>query len=215
MVNLSSKPHIPTVLRLLALIPSSLGEFPSDESSEHFGTGKPTGPLGFTIEKWTELLKADINATGEYALGEAPNTSNASTGSGGDWSWKIEVKADINLAESAYATSYDVTEDHPLYTTGSQITLQAPSGGVAPDWGVCVFSWVTEFDYSDELRDHPDRDDGTCSSVLSDQCISDLRQNVTDMWKTGLGCQCASIEKIDSCQPAPASFTQGCQASCK
>ncbi|KAF7538684.1 hypothetical protein G7054_g2692 [Neopestalotiopsis clavispora] len=200
-----------TVVGILACAHLCLAEFVADDSSEHYGSDPPNAPLGITSDKWHELFAQGINATGEYPLTAAPSTSNSST-DGDGWTWRIEVKADIDL-QDASAWSLDDLDDQELrYVTGSQITLEAPQQGVDADWGVCLLQWHMPYDYSDGLRDHPDRDDGTCSSVLSDQCISDLQKGMSDTWLS-LGCSCPDITTIDSCKPVPESFSSGCSGT--
>jgi hypothetical protein len=191
-------------------------EFPQSEfSSAHFGT-PTTGPFGVPNDEFVRLLSGDINATGVYPL-SGPNITDpdASTSAVDGWSWKIAVKADIPLTESA--TDYSI-DKNTSYFTGSMITLEAPSSVVASYWDVCVIRWNFQSGYTDQLRQHSNQDDGTCSSVLNDSCRSDMSKAISSTWKNNTGngrCQCPELKTISSCGTPPLSFTQGCTASCK
>jgi hypothetical protein len=166
-----------------------------------YGGGDAFGPFGVPDSRYNELLDAP-NATSQYPL-SGRNISAPYPGSGpiDGWSWTVSVVADIpvSLSNSTTVDSYPSN-----YTfTGSRVVLQAPTGPAAAaheSWFVCVVNWDIDLSkYPSKLR----TDDGSCSSVLSDQCIRDIEASALEKYSLGLGganpCKCPSVEEIASC----------------
>ncbi|KAI0112519.1 hypothetical protein GGR51DRAFT_44457 [Nemania sp. FL0031] len=165
------------------------------------------GPWHEPRAEFDAFLTNNANITGEYAI-PGPNISapampasmaNDSMISG--WSWSIVVAADIPLENSSIAPADD--GQGLFYYTGGKMVLNAPSSlvnsssgnlTVDDDWRVCLFRWeLRNVSYPDKLRS----DNGTCGSILSDECIADMKKAAAPA-ESG-GCQCPRASTIPSC----------------
>ena len=136
------------------------------------------------------------NATGDFPIA-GPNISapySASSTING-WSWSIAVAADLPITNASISAPKDGDE----FYTGGKLTFNAPPSllssssknlSVNEDWQVCLFRWeLNSAAYPNKLR----TDDGTCSSILTSQCISDIEKAGRE------NCLCPISRKISSC----------------
>ncbi|KAI1425417.1 hypothetical protein F5Y12DRAFT_374626 [Xylaria sp. FL1777] len=146
------------------------------------------------------------NVTGHYAIpGPNISASTQSSSSGNEstidgWQWSITVAADLPLENSSSVPDDD--GKGPFYYTGGKIVLTAPSslvgdGGnltVQDDWKACLYRWdLRNVSYPEELRS----DNGTCGSVLSDECIADMKAAAAPT--AADTCVCPRMSTIPSC----------------
>ncbi|RWA07875.1 hypothetical protein EKO27_g7229 [Xylaria grammica] len=166
------------------------------------------GPWYVPRAEFDAFLTNHPNATGNYPI-PGPNISapaapsslgNQSSVDG--WSWSIVVSADMPLVNASYKPDDD--GEGPFYYTGGKVTFNAPESLLGPGgnltvddgWQVCIFTWqINDFPYSDKLRS----DDGTCTSVLSDECIADMKSEALSATVKGQ-CSCPIMSKIPSCE---------------
>ena len=166
-----------------------------------YGEGAGFGPWGVPDATYNKLMDTP-NATSKYPL-PAPDTSvpYPASGPADGWSLAVSVVADIAMSESK-STTVDGHENQTF--TGSRVVLQAPAGSdaaVDESWFVCAIHWDLDLDnYPAKLRG----DDGTCSSVLSEQCIRDVEARSIEQYSSDYGslspCPCPTISDIPSCQ---------------
>ncbi|KAK3301864.1 uncharacterized protein B0T15DRAFT_325586 [Chaetomium strumarium] len=198
--------------RIIVTLPAaavilSLASGQNPKSDGSYGEGTAFGPFGVPLTRYNELLNSP-NATSQYPL-LGPNISAPYPGSGNilnGWSWVVSVAADIPLSESNSTTAdwYPDNHNHNHTFTGSRVVLQqAPTTGppAHESWFVCVVNWDIDLaTYPSKLR----TDDGSCSSVLSEQCIRDTEASVLEEYRLGLGgpnpCKCPSLTEIASCE---------------
>lgn len=146
-----------------------------------------------------ETLLNNPNATGNFPI-DGPNISTStSTRIIEGWSWSIAVVADLPIANSStFATDYG-----DKFYTGGTITFNAPSSllsspsknlSVDDNREICLFSWQLDgVAYPSKLRS----DDGSCTSILSIECINDLKV-AAKLTSTG-NCRCPIAKDIPSC----------------
>jgi hypothetical protein len=145
------------------------------------------GPWNIPKTEFDNLLNNHPNATGKFPIA-GPNLSIEG------WSWSISVVADIPIVNS----SWNRPERSQFYT-GGKLTFNGPSSpstqnlSVNDEWHICLFSWqLDDVHYPSDLRG----DDGTCSSVLNNQFIAELKNAV----QTSPGrCPCPLRREIPSC----------------
>ncbi|KAI1261354.1 hypothetical protein F5Y18DRAFT_401786 [Xylariaceae sp. FL1019] len=134
------------------------------------------------------------NATGSYSIPGADDSSP------GNWTWSIAIAADMPLDESPQAPESD--GQGPFYYTGGKITLSAPLSGsdsepivdISDELEMCVINWdMDNVPYPAKLRS----DDGTCTSLLSSECIEDMKAFVN--LQTGQ-CSCPQLSSFSSCK---------------
>lgn len=189
----------------------------ADTSAAKWGDGGGTvGPGGVNFTEFGRLLDEQPNATGLYPL-SGPDLTRRAAGSPelvDGWSWQIHVKADMPVNDSAPGHR----GEQGRYFTGTQVALHTPQfqgKNVTDGWEVCVMTWEINRDYSDALRG----DDGTCSSVLGEDCRKAITDSVAEGWKKSRAwynrCTCPSLAELDGCGDPPAAFQAGCSASCK
>lgn len=164
---------------------------------DSYGEGAGFGPWGVPEETYNRLMDSP-NATSEYPL-PAPDTSSAYPASGpaDGWSLTVSVVADIAMTESD-SSSADGHDHHTF--TGSRVVLEAPTD-VDESWFVCVIQWDLDLtNYPAKLRE----DDGSCSSLLSEQCIRDAEAHVIEGYQSRFGnlnpCSCPPLREIPSCE---------------
>ncbi|KAI0535259.1 hypothetical protein GGR58DRAFT_504467 [Xylaria digitata] len=201
-----------TLLRCLAAI-AGISSIPttlaaeSEDSIQLLQATDRYGPWQVPRAEFDAFLANHPNATGNYAI-TGPNISAPaeSTSSGNEstidgWSWSIVVSADLPLANTTLAPEDD--GEGPFYHTGGGMTLNAPSSLLGPGgnltvddgWKICLFTWqIDDFPYSDKLRS----DDGTCKSVLSDECIANMKLAAASATVEG-SCSCPIASSIPSC----------------
>lgn len=200
----------------VGVVSLSFASAQSSKLSDSYGEGAGFGPWGVPDETYNQLMDSP-NATSKYPL-PAPDTSAPYPAPGpvDGWSLAISVVADIAMAESDSSTA----APHGNHTfTGSRVLLQAPTesdSNVDESWSICVIHWDLDLEnYPARLRD----DDGSCSSVLSEQCIRDLEAGAIEEYRSGFGnpipCGCPVISEISSCDGEQAEVLmagEGCSA---
>ncbi|KAK4118123.1 hypothetical protein N657DRAFT_675751 [Parathielavia appendiculata] len=152
-----------------------------------YGEGADFGP-------WRVPLSRQYHLSGPNISAQYPGSDPIY-----GWSWTVSVVADIPLSE-ANSTRAD---PYPKQTfTGSRVVLQAPTGptsAVHDSWFVCVIHWDMDlFDYPAKLR----ADDGSCSTVLSEQCIRDIEARAVEEYRAASPnpSRCPSLAEIASCE---------------
>jgi hypothetical protein len=201
-------------IALLSLLSLASAQKPDDPDS--WGAyGWPDlklGPWAVPDVTFERLMEAP-NATSEYPL-QAPGISSPFPAPGpiDGWSLSLSVVADVPMSES----NMSLALDHPNDTfTGSRLVLQTPTGpdsAVDKSWSVCVIHWwIDPKNHPAKLRE----DDGSCSSVLSEQCVRDLENSAREayMYITGRGggtqCPCPRPSDIPSCAGEQAKALSG------
>ncbi|KAK6857398.1 hypothetical protein PG995_007585 [Apiospora arundinis] len=181
----------------------------AETSVAKWGDGGGTvGPGGVNFIEFGRLLDEQPNATGIYPLSGPDLTGAVGSQEIADgwppelidgWSWQIHVKADIPVNNSE--PWHRGEEAQGKYFTSTQVALHTPpfKKNVTDGWEVCVMTWETNRDYSDALRE----DDGTCSSVLSEDCRKAITDSVSEGWKKSSSwynrCTCPSLDELDGC----------------
>ncbi|KAI1331524.1 hypothetical protein F5Y16DRAFT_360160 [Xylariaceae sp. FL0255] len=149
-----------------------------------------TGPWQEPLSQFEASLQNYTNITGLYTI-PGPNLTLSPIGSSsGDlvgidgWKWNISISGQIPVAN---VSSAPADENDPHYYTGGELILSAPSSVLGPangangtdqlvvnnGWEMCVQSW----DLGDSGIAYPDKlrsDNGTCESLLSEECINDM-----------------------------------------
>ncbi|TGJ81945.1 hypothetical protein E0Z10_g6817 [Xylaria hypoxylon] len=204
-----------TLLRFLTTI-VSIGSIQTavlaakgDDNIELLQATDRYGPWQVPRPEFDAFLANHPNATGNYAI-PGPNISapaNPASSSNGNesivdgWSWSIVIAADLPLVNASDAPKDDARAR--FYYTGGKMTFNAPSSLLGPGgnltvndgWQVCLFTWQLDgFPYTDKLRS----DDGTCKSVLSDECIADMKLAAAKATVQGT-CVCPVSSTIPSC----------------
>lgn len=142
------------------------------------------------------------NATGNYPIA-GPNISApySETSNLDGWSWSVDVAADLPIG-SAYTSKYG----NDKFYTGGKLTFNAPASllssssrnlTVNDDWEICLYSWQIGLNWGSSVAAYPNElriDDGSCSSVLTSECITDL-QNAISFGQ----CSCPPFRDIPSC----------------
>ncbi|KAK7913779.1 hypothetical protein PG985_011482 [Apiospora marii] len=151
------------------------------------------------------------NATGAVSL--------PSNGGADGWSLSVQVAADVLIAAGGMYGG-----EHGTFFTGSRVLLNAPIGSAGPgggrndssddedaaSWQTCTIFWdLVVADYPDELRE----DDGSCSSGLSNDCISAVERQIVHDSSPQSGCTCPQLDKIDSCRDSKLWKFTACGAS--
>ncbi|KAJ4249163.1 hypothetical protein NW762_012498 [Fusarium torreyae] len=123
-----------------------------------------------SVERWESWFKSP-NATGSYSF-DGYNVSSPFPPNETLSGWK----ATIAVA--------NVTEDESRPYPGTNIAIRAPENVELPaksgrssnesDWHICVYFWQPLVLAGDALDDGQD-DDGSCTSFLSDECLSALK----------------------------------------
>jgi hypothetical protein len=191
----------------------------SNEPKVSYGEGANFGPYGVALSKYNEILNAP-NATSQYTI-SGPNISAPYPGSGpvDGWSLTVSVVADIAMSESNSSTAHWYPNQ---IFTGSRVVLQTPKGpssAAHESWYLCVINWdIGLAKYPSKLRE----DDGSCSSVLSEQCIRDVEARALEEYRLGFNpitpCGCPMLSDIPSCDGEQATALisgGGCMARCK
>jgi len=204
--------NTPSPFSLSLLLTLSLPFLTSAQN--RFGT-PDIAPWAIPLPTWNRTLdnSASLNATGEFTI-QAPNTTipfpalNQSTQS---WSWKVSVVADFPLTESREPSS--VANSSKTFTA-SRIVLQRPNGTGASfhdSWNLCVIQWRVEASkFPARLRG----DDGSCGSVLSEQCIRAVEQNAIERYGNSSDiarspCRCPNLAEVAGCEGGQAEFMSG------
>jgi len=203
---------------LVVITTPSYGSAAKD-NGDWLGDAAQYGPFYMPIAEFREQM-ARPNATGRYPLPGGPDMSVPyPSGRGGagfvaaadpGWSWTISVVADIEMPRS------DVEDPVNQTFTGAKLTLQAPTtravttdapGAAAAAVVVVDDSWllcIVQFDM--DIYDIPARfrqDDGSCSSVLSQQCVRAIEAETARLYTSSFDlrtpCHCPDLEKISAC----------------
>ncbi|KAF2966854.1 hypothetical protein GQX73_g6720 [Xylaria multiplex] len=204
-------------------IPATLAAESEDSIQLLQATGR-YGPWQVPRAEFDTFLANHPNATGNYAImgpnisasAESPFSGNESAIDG--WSWSIVVSADLPLINTTWVPEDD--GKGPFYYTGGKMTLNAPSSLLGPGgnltvddgWELCLFTWqIDDFPYSDKLRS----DNGTCKSVLSDECIAEMKLAAASATVEG-SCSCPIASSLPSCSrlgDAAKVFNNNCYGS--
>ena len=126
-------------------------------------------------------LQSYPNATGSFqTIGfdlTKPYSSNGSAQTG----WSLDIRVATNVTYDALI--YDTYEENQVVRVNpTQILLNGPSDAfpdseLDPGWTTCVYVWSAALkDWNSTNAEQSDID-GTCTNVLSEQCLSDLRAN--------------------------------------
>ncbi|KAI1340848.1 hypothetical protein F5Y15DRAFT_414572 [Xylariaceae sp. FL0016] len=184
-------------------------------SLHNYGT-RLSAPWGINNTLFTSIVGENTNATGRYPL-STPDTSTPYSESGSNdtglhgWAWDIQVSANVPVSDTQVPERFD-TDALASFFTGVEITLQAPSAAaVDSSWDVCIIEWQINSSNADDLRE----DDGTCSSVLSQECRDGMADAVAAAWQENSDaverCQCPDLRSIDACGSPPAqAFNSQC-----
>ncbi|EPE30702.1 hypothetical protein GLAREA_03669 [Glarea lozoyensis ATCC 20868] len=140
------------------------------------------------------LVNNHPNATGNFPIA-GPNLSMSSNSNIEGWHWSISAVADIPIVNSSWNRP-----ERSIFYTGGKLIFNGPSSpsnqniSVNDDWHICLFNWqLDNVPYPSALRG----DDGTCSSVLNNQCIAELKNAVQT--SSGRSCSCPRKSEIPSC----------------
>jgi len=197
----SSKPTLSILSFLLLAIPSALA------TETIMGAGSKLGPYDMASAKFDEFMKTP-NATSRYPI-EAPYTTLHYRVGGPampGWGWTISVAADIPLSEAGSNLISDDKDIKNKTFTGVKVVAEAPvelNGTLIPideTWGICIINWsinTTSSGFPAKLR----TDDGTCSSVLGEQCRRAVEAGAVQQYKrenTYSMCGCPDLEKLGS-----------------
>lgn len=171
-------------------------------------TSENDGPWGEPLTEFKSIINnpEKQNATGNFAIA-GPNISapaSFSTNNDGSfsgfsnidgWSWSVAIVADLPL------TNASVARNKSNFYTGGKLTFNAPSSlspsssqdlSVDNDWQICVYTWsLWGTAYPNKLRS----DDGSCTSVLSSQCVSDMEKAAAK----SSDCACPISRNMPSC----------------
>ncbi|KAH8896874.1 hypothetical protein GQ53DRAFT_890331 [Thozetella sp. PMI_491] len=135
------------------------------------------------------------------------------------WSWQINATADVSLNSSR--DTYDGVKYTNQFTAAARVALNFPrallnhdlSLNISDDWGLCIRWWdltnlPDDFVYPHQMR----FDDGSCSSVLTKECINEIQNPTAQSHPSLLGCLgCPDLEQIQACKGSPISaFTGNC-----
>ncbi|KAI1261014.1 hypothetical protein F5Y18DRAFT_431559 [Xylariaceae sp. FL1019] len=160
------------------------------------------GPWYTPNAEFEDSLNKHPNVTGNYSIAGPDNLDSPSYSPANRWAWSIAVAADLSLDNSQDAPPPD--GNGSWYYTGGKITLNTPVSAqihdlnrndtINDDLELCIIKWdIDEVAYPDELR----KDDGSCTSLLSDECIEDMKAFVQIKNKV---CQCPQARDIPSCK---------------
>jgi hypothetical protein len=161
------------------------------------------GPWNIPKSEFDSLLSDHSNASGNFPIA-GPNISapSSATSNIDGWSWSISVVADIPIKNSIL----QIPQRGQFYT-GGKLTFNGPPSllsssssstqnlSVSDEWQLCLYSWDVSIGgapYPSNLRS----DDGTCSSVLSSQCMTDIRNAAQS---SSGKCSCSVARSFPSC----------------
>lgn len=171
------------------------------------------GPWDLTPSQFDSFLDHP-NATTEYDLPQGKNISAPYSEKSIDgWTWSISVTADVPIENA--------TDPNAAYFTGTRITINTPPSlpksnssrnlHVDKSWQTCIVKWRFGEGYNDKLRE----DDGSCSSVLSKNCVTDIEAAVLKDYNFRTGCKCPDVSKLSSCKDADFLIKNSCEGRCK
>ena len=154
----------------------------------------------------------------------ATNAYPAMAGVYAPWWWDIRVTDDIPVANSS-SERLATGDDKDKFFTGTRVQLKTPgmiSGqemgqeSAFKEWDICIIRWLYGegygIPYPNEFRD----DDGTCSSIVSDQCVKDMEQAAVKAYTHApLHCQCPNVTELSSCDQDSIFAKLDCSANCK
>ncbi|KAI1813551.1 hypothetical protein GGS20DRAFT_474508 [Poronia punctata] len=196
-----------TLLWSLAAVPGFIGavsasdDKPKDDRVELFQATPNHGPWNVPRDDFDQFLADNADARGNYPI-PGPNISASVVDPDNidGWSWSVSVAADLPFIN---APGQKNESEDPQYYTGGKVVFHAPTSLldsrpephliVDDKWDMCLLSWeLNHREYPDKLR----TDDGSCKSVLSDECIADLESKAVI---NGGSCQCPRAVDIPSC----------------
>ncbi|KAH8892266.1 hypothetical protein GQ53DRAFT_864141 [Thozetella sp. PMI_491] len=180
--------------------PSAYGQF-ENFTFNNYGNDK-LAPWGVNLTSFDANLAAP-NATGRYPL-PGPNISAPYGSPPGymiidGWAWNIAVTADIPLSLANHTSPGN--QDQVFTGTTLQLVIPdslltgAPgsiNAVVDESWRMCIMRWALPDDYNDSLR----TDDGSCTSIMSNQCIKDIQNYTAYTYKSSASCKCPDLGKI-------------------
>jgi len=170
------------------------------------GPGFGSAVIAIPSTQWENALE-NPNATGHfpiqgYDLSRPYPSTGAIPQSIDGWSLDFNVTADISAAN---ATGFELPRAADGYVTGASIRLRPPASllTAAPEgqspvkvdnatWQLCLNVLDTR-SLPQATIDAGRKDDGSCTSMLGEQCVRDLR----DRWNT---CKLRAVP--DSCKDA-------------
>ncbi|KAI1263631.1 hypothetical protein F5Y18DRAFT_393595 [Xylariaceae sp. FL1019] len=172
----------------------------------------PGAPWGLKDGYFESFLQKP-NATGHYPLAAPdvtkPFSGNTNTSPESGWSIDVHVREDIPLSN---VSNEDFLEEIPdarsKFVVGAGASLSVPPGAqMEESWELCVVNWIVKEEApSDVIR----TDDGTCSSVFSNECRDAINQTVIDAWVNNKvdpkRCICPDFANIDGCGKRPGAF---------
>lgn len=147
-----------------------------------------------------EALNDYPNATGSFETIGFDLTKPYSTATSNQTGWTLDIRVATNV--SHHVLIYDNLEDNKLVRVNpTQILLNSPDDAFSEDdevdsgWTSCVYVWEADLKDSNSTSAEQTDEEGTCTNVLSEQCLSDLRANSVSRGK----CM-AAIGVSDSCK---------------
>ncbi|KAI0196398.1 hypothetical protein F4808DRAFT_323068 [Astrocystis sublimbata] len=214
--------HVLAITSISDIIPTVL----ADNGVALLQATEEEGPWHEPRLEFDMFLANRANATREFPIPgpniSAPGSSSGpQTGSTTDgWSWSIAVAADMPLDNSSIAPKPN--SEGPFYYTGLKVNFNAPpslvtsNGGknltVDDDWEICLYAWDLNFGQHD-LGEYPDKlrsDDGTCASVLTEECIADMKRAARPNQSQ---CSCQELPSCKTDGDAGKVFGNNCYAS--
>lgn len=207
-IQFASMPTTSRLLGVFRVIATSFCLYPILATATNTVDGSVTvfqatgdeGPWTEPIEDFEARLSTP-DATGSYRIAgpniSAPHTDDNVAIDG--WSWSVVVTADLPIA-SELTSKYG----NDKFYTGGKLTFNAPTSLLASstqnltvddDWQICLYNWeITNVNYPNKLR----TDDGSCSSLLTSECITDL-QKAVETRNPPNQCRCPVTKDIPSC----------------
>jgi hypothetical protein len=196
-------------------------------STSNFGIPRADGtrssPWALSSDAFRNALdRPDSTATFEF-LGQDLSISYSGIGLTPGWTLGINVSNNVPLTSSTETTTSDGVSVRDKATSASRIRIGAPAkllrgNGVFmdPTWNFCVFLLTSPgLTLQDRLRG----DNGSCATVMGDQCAADIVTAVqTNTNGTGKGagganlCSCPDLSLVPSCRQANV-FQGGVQCS--
>jgi hypothetical protein len=184
-----------------------------DFTEDHWGVpSRGRGPWEVNYTSFSNLLDHP-NATGEFNL-PGPNLTLAypDAPTDQDWSWTVSVTDDIPVIgtgrshpdrEGKFFTGTRVRLNIPPYiAAAANATAQNKSVNGYDGWEVCVMYWPWD-SFSDQANaTFPEKfrqDDGSCSSILTSQCIQDWEALAVERYRPGSGCGPPIRSLVESC----------------
>jgi hypothetical protein len=209
-----------------AFVGLSLAQQGPEFGEENFGRSWTNLGPWYLNDTIFDVFLDHPNATTNVPL-PGPNATNTSpTGAGAkeDWSWSIAVTDDIPLANATrnLHTGFNYTDDErSKFFTGSRVRLHYPPILSAPkngtlnrtydDWLLGIITWdyskIYNVSYPDKFR----QDDGSCTSIVSEQCVRDIESYVLANYRPSTAqYHCPMVQDLPSCDQTSLFRKVGC-----